>query len=206
MELIPESGNLDDYLKETEEIDYSHRLIREKAVELKENSRDETEYVKAAFEFVRDNIFHSWDIQSSRVTRKASEVLLYGEGICYAKANLLCALLRHQGVPAGFCYQKLTLGDTPDSGYAIHALNGVYLHSRNKWIRLDARGNKAGVDAQFSMDEEKLAFPVRAHYDEMDYPTIYVSPNKQTMAVLRQYTNCLELCKYHLPSNLDTAL
>ena len=97
----------------------------------------------------------SWDIQSSRVTCKASDVLYYKEGICYAKANLLAALLRSQGIPTGFCYQRLMLFDTPDKGYCIHALNAVYLASINRWIRLDARGNKPGVKAEFSILHEQ---------------------------------------------------
>lgn len=65
--------------------------------------QSEIEKAKTAFEFVRDEISHSWDIQSTIVTCKASEVLQYS----YAKANLLAALLRSQGIPTGFCYQRL---------------------------------------------------------------------------------------------------
>ena len=42
-----------------------------------------------------------------------------------------------------------------------HGLNGVYVKECKKWMCLDARGNKEGVDARFSLDEECLAFPVR---------------------------------------------
>ena len=72
--------------------------------------------------------------------------------------NLLAALLRSQQIPTGFCYQRLMLFDTPEKGYCIHALNAVYFTSLNKWVRLDARGNKEGIDAQFSMDKEFLSF------------------------------------------------
>jgi transglutaminase-like putative cysteine protease len=204
MNLINESNNLDDYLVETEEIDYSHISIREKANELIDNSHNnELDFVKTAFEFVRDHISHSWDIQSSRITYKASDVLQYKEGICYAKSILLCALLRSKGIPTGFCYQRLTLGETPDSGYALHALNAFFSSTLNKWIRLDSRGNKFGVNAQFSISEEYLAFPVRIHFDEIDYPTIYVFPNQKTISVLKQSTNCLEMYQNHLPYNLE---
>ncbi|MCG2991451.1 transglutaminase-like domain-containing protein, partial [Escherichia coli] len=73
---------------------YSHPLIQEKINVLFNDELSELEKVKTAFEFVRDRISHSWDIQSTRVTCKASEVLKYKEGICYAKSNLLAALLR----------------------------------------------------------------------------------------------------------------
>ncbi|MCX8129709.1 MAG: hypothetical protein N3I35_06365 [Clostridia bacterium] len=38
---------------------------------------------------------------------------------------------------------------------------GVYIKEIDKWIRLDARGNIPVVGAQFSLTEERLAFPVR---------------------------------------------
>ncbi|NOU98065.1 transglutaminase [Paenibacillus sp. LMG 31456] len=202
MRLICESSSLDDYLEETEEIDFSHSTIIDKAAELNSHSLNEIKFVMSAFEFVRDNISHSWDIQSSRITCRASDVLFFQEGICYAKSNLLCALLRSEGIPTGFCYQRLTLGDTPDTGYVIHALNAVYLKSIGKWIRLDARGNKAGVDAQFSLEEEKLAFPIRELFDEMDYPVIYKTPSIKTTAVLRSHSDCMAMYLHGLPSEL----
>ncbi|WNQ14330.1 transglutaminase family protein [Paenibacillus aurantius] len=203
MNLILESDKVTDYLAETEEVDYSHAGIREKAEELSCRSSNEVAFVQAVFEFVRDRISHSWDIQSTRVTSTASDVLRFQEGICYAKSLLLCALLRSKGIPAGFCYQRLTLGETPETGYALHALNAVFLSSLNRWVRLDARGNKEGVNAQFSLGEEQLAFPIRPPFGEIDYPTIYVSPNSRTLAVLKQFTNGLEMYQNHLPTALE---
>lgn len=203
MKLELESNHLTDYLLETEQINFTHPLVEGKSNELYGSAKDELAYIKAVFHYIRDNIAHSWDIQSTRVTYKASDVLHYKEGICYAKSILLCALLRNKGVPAGFCYQRLTLGDTPDTGYALHALNAVYIRSMNQWIRLDARGNKEGVRSEFSISEEKLAFPIRTQYDEIDYPTIYVHPNKQTIDVLKQSDNCLEMYRDHLPAAIS---
>ena len=202
MQFKCESHSLDDYLEETALVNYSHVSIKDKSTELVGRTANEIEFVKSAFEFVRDHISHSWDIQSSRITSKASEVLFFGVGICYAKSNLLCALLRGQGIPTGFCYQRLTLGDTPDTGYVIHALNAVYLKSIGKWIRLDARGNKSGVDAQFSLEDEQLAFPIRDVYDEIDYPVIYKEPNVKTSAALLRNSDCLTMYLHGLPSEL----
>jgi transglutaminase-like putative cysteine protease len=202
MKLIPESTNLKDYLEELDAVDYSHPLIREKVNELFHDEQSDIEKAKVAFEFVRDNISHSWDIQSTRVTCKASEVLKYKEGICYAKSNLLAALLRSAGIPTGFCYQRLMIFDTPDKGYSLHALNGVFLKSLNRWIRLDARGNKPGVQAEFSINEEILAFRVQEKFDEKDYPIIYTHPNQKTIAVLEANTDALEMYKHHLPAFL----
>ncbi|WP_284638485.1 transglutaminase-like domain-containing protein [Paenibacillus silviterrae] len=202
MKLICESNNVQDYLAETEELDWQHADIKGLLPQLVQGRTDELDVIQSIFEFVRDDIDHSWDIQSRRITRKASEVLQHREGICYAKSNLLAALLRLQGIPTGFCYQKLTIGDTPDTGYCIHALNAVYLASEKRWIRLDARGNKEGINSQFSIHAEQLAFPVRTHYNEVDYPTIYSKPNAKTMHALRTNTDCIEMYRYHLPAEL----
>lgn len=201
MELFCESPCLEDYLLELDGVDYSHPQITQQVKRLFSDSQDEIDFVRIAFEYVRDNINHSLDIQSTRVTRKASEVLFYKEGICYSKSNLLAALLRSKGIATGFCYQRLTKGDTPDTGYCIHALNAVYLKSLERWIRLDARGNKEGVNAQFSIDEEKLAFPVRKEYDEQDYSMIYTEPNVNTITALKQHSDCQMLFD-NLPEKL----
>src|SRR5699024_4655905 len=177
---LVQSQDYDQYLLETEEIDYRHSDIKKLKNEIFHKQMSEIEIVRKAFEFVRDEIAHSWDIQSKRVTKNASEVLKYREGICYAKSNLLAALLRSMNIPTGFCYQRLTLGDTPDTGYCIHALNAVYLKTLKKWIRVDARGNKEGIQAEFSVDEEKLAFNIRSEYDEKDYSDIHANPHTKT--------------------------
>ncbi|PLT27913.1 transglutaminase-like domain-containing protein [Peribacillus deserti] len=202
MNMICESRTLKEYVTELEEVNYSHPKILAKAGEIFTPSQTQVEKAKTAFEFVRDEISHSWDIQSTRVTCKASDVLTYKEGICYAKSHLLAALLRSQGIPAGFCYQRLMLFDTPEEGYCIHALNAVFFSSLNKWVRLDARGNKTGINAQFSLYEEKLAFPIKEDYGERDYGMIYVKPHPITTAVLNRHANALDMYKRHLPENL----
>ncbi|WP_054027867.1 transglutaminase-like domain-containing protein [Bacillus sp. FJAT-28004] len=202
MNLSCESDCLEDYLEETELIDFSHPTINEKSAELFSESLNEVDFIKNAYEFVRDHISHSWDIQSSRITCTASDVLFYKEGICYAKSNLLSALLRSKGIPTGFCYQRLTIGDTQGTGYCIHALNAAYIKSIGRWIRFDARGNKAGITAEFSLTEEKLAFPVRHEYNEIDYLEIYKQPNSKTIEALKQHTNAKHMYLTGLPTRL----
>ncbi len=202
MELLVEKMDGKEYLKADKYVDFHHPAITQKASELFNGCIDEISKMKIAFEFVRDEISHSWDIQSKRVTKTASEVLAYKEGICYAKSMLLAALLRHEQIPAGFCYQKLTLGDTVESGYCIHALNAVYISSVNKWVRLDARGNTNGKNAQFFIDREQLAFLVRPEYNETDYPVIYANPAPCTVRTLKSSTDCIEMFIHNLPVHL----
>ena len=176
--------------------------IQRKATELKNCSENEIELVKNTYHFVRDEIKHSWDVQDKRVTITATDVLKEKVGICFAKANLLTALLRANNIPTGICYQRLTLGDTPDSGYCIHALNAVYIRELNRWVRLDARGNKVGVNAEFSLDREQLAFVTRAEYDEIDYKTVYAEPLQITMDVLENSTDALYMYLHSLPDKI----
>ena len=187
-----ESNNLQDYLKKSEVINYDHKLIIDKCLELQKGTDDEISLVKKVYEFVRDEIRHSGDIGELRVTCKASEVLEFGHGICCAKAHLFAAMLRFFEIPTGFCYQKLCSSQDVDRK-VLHGLNAVYLKNLNRWIRLDARGNKPGLDAQFSIDEEKIAKPVRKELGEEDNPVIFVEPNPTVVEVLKKSNNMKEL-------------
>ena len=78
---------------------------------LSDGLNDPVEVARACFEFVRDQIKHSWDFQLNPVTCRASDVLKHGTGYCYAKSHLLAALLRANRIPAGLCYQRLTVAN-----------------------------------------------------------------------------------------------
>lgn len=158
-----------EYLIETQSIDYNDENIQKKVSHLKELSCDDIDYIERCFMFVRDEIPHSWDIGAEIVSKKASEVLINKTGICWAKSCLLAALLRANEIPSGISYQLLTRADDASDGYIIHAFNTVYIEQLDKWIRLDARGNKENVNAQFSLDEEHLAYETRSELGEIDY-------------------------------------
>ncbi len=175
-----------DYLKDSEIMDYNTSRIQEKALEISLNSKNQFETIKNIYEFVRDEISHSLDINGQKVTFKASEVLDNVQGICFAKSNLLAAMLRFLGVPTGFCYQRLT----HEGGYILHGLNAVFLD--DKWYRLDARGNREDVNAQFSVGMEKLAFPVSKE-GEIDYPEIYSKPVESVAAAFNGAETVKEL-------------
>ena len=187
-----ESNNIQDYLKKSDVIDYDHKLIVDKCLELKEGTNDEISLIKKIYEFVRDEIHHSGDIGTQEVTCKASEVLEAGHGICCAKAHLFAAMLRYFRVPAGFCYQKLSSSRDVNIKF-LHGLNAVYLKDLDKWIRLDARGNKPGRDAKFSIHEEKLSKPVSKELGEEDHPVIFTEPNLTVIELLKKSNNMKEL-------------
>lgn len=190
------------FLEKTKYVDYDDKDIRALANMLKDFSKDEIDLIKITYEYVRDKIRHSWDYQDRRVTISASSVLSEGVGICWGKANLLAALLRANNIPAGFSYQRLALTDSPDSSFCIHALNTVYIQSLKKWIRLDARGNKEGVHAIFSLDEEHLAFPIKRE-GEKDYNDNHPLPDPNLMKTLEESDDMLDLYLHHLPDYLS---
>lgn len=192
MELLLETPNIQEYLRLTEVIDFNNINIVGIGLSLTGECGNDIELVKRVFEYVRDEIAHSGDIKADTVTCKASEVLVHKHGICCAKAHLLAAILRYLNIPTGFCYQWLISNDDPNL-LELHGLNGVYLYSVKKWIRLDARGNKTGVNAEFNIEEEKLAWPVRQELGEIDIPIIYASPKKEVIDVLKQSANRNEL-------------
>ena len=176
-----------EFLESTYYVDYTAPIIIQKAKELFLEDMTDVEKAEMAFYFVRDEIPHSFDCDTTIVTARASEVLEYKTGICHAKSNLLAALLRSQGIPAGFRYQHLTLAEDDSLGYCLHCYNAVFLEG--KWIELDARGNKEGIDAQFSLTERKLAFMPRDEYDEYFIEGIFVKPDEETMKRLESAKN-----------------
>ncbi|WUH95020.1 transglutaminase family protein [Streptomyces sp. NBC_00433] len=183
MEPTPENPDLSAYLVADDVIDHHDPLVRETAALLAEGTAGPHEYAEVAFEYVRDEIPHSFDSGDPRVSWRASDVLEQRNGICYAKSHALTALLRARGIPAGLCYQRLTQDDGSDP--ALHGLIALLLPGTYRWSRLDARGNKPGVDAHFSLATERLAFPVRPELGECDYPLVYAAPPPPVVACLR---------------------
>lgn len=202
MDIILYSNVIEDYLKCSNVIDFDNKEIIALADMLFNKSCNELDFIKRAYEFVRDNISHSADINEDVITCSASEVLREGHGICFAKSHLLAALLRCKSVPTGFCYQKLIVDDEKIPVLAYHGLNGVYLKDYQKWIRLDARGNRSDVNAQFSIEKEQLAFSVRSQMGEEDNFIIYPDPDTNILKNLRENKTRTVLWN-NLPNKLD---
>ncbi|MFI1725160.1 transglutaminase domain-containing protein [Streptomyces sp. NPDC020489] len=197
MQMIQETVDLSAYLAADEVIDHHRPVVRETAARLAEGAADSYDYARAAFEFVRDAIPHSQDSGDMRVTWRASDVLEQGTGICYAKAHALAALLRAEDIPTALCYQRLAHDD--GSGHALHGL--VAVRFNGAWHRQDPRGNKAGVDAQFSLDGERLAWVPDPQSNEVDYPVLYAEPHPTVLSALKAAPD-----RPHLWKALPTAL
>jgi len=183
---------MNQYLAFSTYIDGDHPEVAAKARALAADCVSEEEVVKACFEFVRDGIKHSWDFKLDPVTCRASDVLLHGTGYCYAKSHLLAALLRCNGIPTGLCYQRLSVG-MEGPPFCLHGLNAVYL-KQHGWYRIDARGNKPGIDARFMPPVERLAFPILAE-QERDLPEIWAEPLPQVVDALMRYSSIREVAE-----------
>ncbi|MGN0062764.1 MAG: transglutaminase family protein [Nocardioides sp.] len=194
-DLVPDPR---DFLVGDDVVEVDHPDVRALAATLRATSgADDEAYARAAFEWVRDEVAHSWDARDPRVTVSASEVLGERVGLCYAKSHLLAALLRAEGVPTGLCYQRLR----DDDYLMLHGL--VAVHLRGAWHRQDPRGNKPGVDAQFSLEGERLAWPVDPALGEEDLPGLHVHPDPGVVTALRGTVDVLSLCRNGLPGALQ---
>ena len=172
------------YLRETELIDFSNKEVQLLALELAQNCNSDVEIAKKCFLYVRDEINHTGDYKDNVTTYRASEVLKHKTGWCYAKSILLAALLRANSVPVGFCYQRLSCREYKKDVYCLHGLNAIYLKEHG-WYRVDARGNKEGVDAQFNPPYEKLAFELEKY--EFDLDEIYEDPLPEVVESLKKH-------------------
>src|SRR5690625_2417066 len=193
MKLQLKSMNKEDFLCPIDGIiDYEEPIMQEKISEIKNATDNVKEQAELAFNFVRDDIEHSFDTNSKLITISATETLKKKEGICFAKSHLLAALLRGLDIPAGFCYQRVVRKGTVESGYALHGLNALYLDEVG-WFRVDPRGNKEGIYSEFCTDKEKLAYPIRSELDEMDYPHVYSHPLQSVITSMNESKDCHEL-------------
>lgn len=183
---MKQTGALQAYLGASHYIDFASPAVAACARELAGDADDEQQLVRNCFEFVRDRIRHSVDFKLNPVTCRASDVLLHGTGYCYAKSHLLAALLRANGIPAGLCYQRLSMHGN-DGAFCLHGLNAVFL-TDGGWLRLDARGNKPGINARFEPPAEVLAFCTDAP-GECDLPEIWPDPLPGVIRKLEAHTD-----------------
>jgi transglutaminase-like putative cysteine protease len=183
------------FLTETTIIDYSHPKIQTLSKALSDGCKTDSDIAKNCFLYVRDEIRHTGDYKDDITTCKASDVLKHQTGWCYAKSHLLAALLRANYIPAGFCYQRLSCSEYKKDIYCLHGLNAIYLKEFG-WYKVDARGNKDGVDAEFMPPTEKLAFALQEH--EFDLADIYEKPLDVIVQTLERYTTYEEMI-HHFP-------
>ncbi len=188
------------FLQESEYVDYSEIIITRETSQATIGCRTEEEKVKAIFEFVRDEISNAFAIDAIDIPYTASQVVKARLGTDDAKAILLAAMLRSINVPAGFCYQRLTIVDDDSEGHYLHCYNAVYLDGA--WIKLDASANPNGVKSGFCKITPELSFIPRDVYDECNMPGIWAEPYEKSMDVLKD-AEYVEEVVFNLPDSID---
>lgn len=180
------------YLQFDQYIDGNAPAVAAKAAELAAGCTSDEAIVASCFRFVRDEIRHSVDFGLEEVTCSASAVLEHGSGLCYAKSHLLAALLRANGIPTALCYQRLAVG-AEGPPFCLHGLNAVHLENHG-WYRIDARGNKPGMDARFLPPSEMLAYPALTA-QERDLPELWAAPLPQVVEALSRCGTIAEVAR-----------
>jgi transglutaminase-like putative cysteine protease len=90
------------------------------------------------------------------------------------------------------CYQRLTIvNDKPP--FSLHGLNAVHLPDIG-WYRIDARGNKEGVEANFTPPKEKLAFPIVID-GEANFQEIWSEPLPVVISLLESSSSYKEVAE-----------
>ncbi len=145
------------FLRSTMIVNWDHPEVLALASYLAKQSDDPRGLIIRTFNWVRDQIEHSWEYQKEAVPLKASEVLINKHGCCFAKSHLLAALLRANGISTGFAYQQVD-NEWGTSAHRLHGFNSVYL-PHSGWYDLDARGSRQGAKTTFNPPEISLTHP-----------------------------------------------
>lgn len=184
-----------EYLASTAIVDWENPEVQALARELAGDDKDPVAVAKRCFEWVRDEVKHSGDCRLDDVTCSASETLRHRSGLCYAKSHLLAALLRANGIPTGFGYQRLK-ADPAGTTFRLHGFNVIHLPGFG-WYRADPRGNREGVSTTFDPPTESLAFPTESP-GEQTFPANWPEPLPVVVDAIQQSQSGLHLAA-HMP-------
>lgn len=147
-----ESADLRTFLTATQMCDADDVAVRGLAAEVTRQARTPREAAVALFYWVRDEIEYTMGDWNWR----ASETLRLGKGTCSNKANLMVAMARSIGIPAGFHVQFVNTTAYFSGSFipliqrsvrdrAIHVYVTLFLDGR--WVKCDPTDDKALCDA-----------------------------------------------------------
>jgi len=110
--------------------------VREKAMELVADVPQKSYFneIKALFEFIRDHIRYTMDINEVETVATPEQTLAYAQGDCDDKALLLASLLESIGHPARF----VAVGSKPDDySHVLVETRMMFPGGKIKWIPLE---------------------------------------------------------------------
>ncbi|MFH0966131.1 MAG: transglutaminase-like domain-containing protein [Methanobacteriota archaeon] len=190
---IIQPGTITPYLACSPLITCTNPVIRVRARELIIGAHDECEQITNLYQYVRDEVAHSVDIGQSDLVWKPAQIISSGHALCIGKSLLLVALCRVIGIPAGLCYQRIKKGT---GEYVLHGLSAIWFEEDERWIRLDARGNKPGIDARFNPHgEEQIAYPMIEDPGEWIDLHVYAEPWKEVIRLLKSSDDVMTFIK-----------
>lgn len=140
--------DIQQYLAETEMIDYNNEKIKTLATSLADGEDDAYLVAVKTAEWVQQNILYNLTTMTADVAQQASWVLENRYGVCDEITNLYIALLRAIGIPARFVI-GISYTNSPifEEQWNPHGWAEVYLPDYG-WIPFDVTNNQFGfVDA-----------------------------------------------------------
>ncbi|WP_417595069.1 transglutaminase-like domain-containing protein [Oceanospirillum sp.] len=185
------------FLRSTQIVNWDHPEVLALASYLSKQSEAPQVFIAKTFDWVCDHIEDTEVCQKAADILRASDVLVQKRGCCFAKSHLLAALLRANGISAGFAYQAVE-NERGKPSYRLHGLNTVYL-PRSGWCDLDTMGHWQNIEKYSGPPDIRLSYPdamrikgvwpnplscvVSAFSDNLPIPTLYCnSPEINTGA------------------------
>ena len=133
------SHSPNDYLAETNYLNYSHPKIQQAILNATQNAITDREKAIAIHDFVRERILFGFS--KPFYAMRASEVLEAGKGFCNNQSTIFTAMLRGAKIPARHRFFSLSAKILdgiidPGTSYVDHAIVEVFLGG--KWIPVDS--------------------------------------------------------------------
>ncbi len=158
------------FLGATRMCDAGDAAVREMALQVTGGARTQREAAVALFYWVRDEVEYTMGDWNWR----ASETLRLRSGTCSNKANLMVAMARSLGIPAGFHVQYVTTPSYFSGSFiplvqrsvrdkAIHVYVTLFLDGR--WVKCDPTDDKALSDAIEAIVPHARAFDFDGEHD-----------------------------------------
>ena len=84
-----------------------------------------------------------------------------------------------------YVYERENYRDENGHAFCLHGLNAVFL-PKTGWYRIDSRGNREDINAQFDLPFEHLAYTVKFK-GEANLPEIWPEPLQLIVRTLSEY-------------------
>jgi len=132
------------YLQTSELFDFDKKIVKEKALEITQNSKSNAEKALALFYWVRDEIKYNMKtyIPLDKKNFMASETLKRSHGFCVSKSVLLSTFARAVGIPARIHLVDLINHKISQKIIDFMETNVMYYHGyselylENRWVKL----------------------------------------------------------------------